>query len=92
MIPGWKEELEGEYIQFLRERRTSTPADFALRFDLSECCAIFWLTELAKEGRIRIPVVEFVDDGEPPCGPSSALSCQRKTYCPVGEVAHVPGD
>jgi hypothetical protein len=87
MIPGWKDELEGEYIRFLRDRGTITPADFASRFDLSECCAIYWLTELAKEGRIRIPSVEFVEEGETPCGPLSALSCRRKAYCPVGEVA-----
>jgi hypothetical protein len=92
MIPGWKEEIEGEYLEFLGKRHTATPADLAARFDVSECCAIYWLTELAREGRIRIPAVEFLEEGETPCGPLTALSCRRKAHCPVGEAATVPGE
>ena len=87
MIPGWKEEIEGEYLEFLRKHHTATPADLAARFNVSECCAVYWLTELARQGRVRIPAVEFLEEGETPCGPLNALSCRRKAFCPVDEAA-----
>lgn len=90
MIPGWKEEIQAEYLQILRENKRTTPADVAARFDVSDCCAIYWLTELAREGRVRIPAVEFLEEGETPCGLLNSLSCRRKAYCPVGEQAEVP--
>jgi len=40
MIPGWKEEIEGEYMAFLWDCRKATPADVAARVGVSECCAI----------------------------------------------------
>jgi hypothetical protein len=83
MIPGWKEEFEGEYLQILREIPKASPSDFSLRLDVSECCAIYWLTELAKEGRVRILAVELVKDGEVPCEQQSFLTCQRKATCPA---------
>ena len=64
MIPGWKEEIEGEYMAFLRECRKATPADVAARVGVSECCAIYWLTNLAREGCVRILAVELVEDGQ----------------------------
>ena len=57
MIPGWKEELESEYLEYLRKHQRLTPADFAARFDVSECCAVYWLTVLARQGRVRISAV-----------------------------------
>jgi hypothetical protein len=91
MIPGWKEEIGGEYLEFLRRQQRLTPADFAARFDVSECCAVYWLTELARQGRVRIPAVEFLEEGEAPCGPLNSLSCRRKAFCPVdGAAAKVP--
>jgi hypothetical protein len=33
-----------------------------------------------------------LEEGETPCGLLNALSCRRKAYCPVGEVATVPGE
>jgi hypothetical protein len=92
MIPGWKEEIEGEYLEFLRKHQKLTPADFAARFDVSECCAIYWLTELAEGGRIRISAVEVLEAGETPCGLLNSLSCRRNAFCPVEEVANVPGE
>jgi hypothetical protein len=87
MIPGWKEEIEGEYLEFLRKPRKLTPADFASRFDVSECCAVYWLTELARKGKVRITSVEFLEEGETPCGLLNSLSCRRKPFCPVPQVA-----
>ena len=85
MIPGWKEEIEGEYLTFLRELPKATPADVAARFGVSECCAVYWLTDMAREGKLRILAFEFVEAGETPCDPRSAKSCQRKAFCPVNQ-------
>ena len=87
MIPVWIEELESEYLGFLRNHQRLTPADYAAHFDVSECCAVYWLTELARQGRVRIPAVEFLEEGETPCGLLNSLSCRRKAFCPVDEAA-----
>ena len=83
MIPGWRAEFEEEYLKILREIPKASPGDFALRLDVSECCAIYWLAELAKEGKIRILAVELVKDDEFPCEPQSFLTCDRKATCPA---------
>jgi hypothetical protein len=64
MIPGWKEELEAEYLEVLREGGRATPADLALRLGVSENSAVHWLTQLARDGRVRILGVEAIADGE----------------------------
>jgi len=92
MIPGWKEELEGEYLKFLQECRNAAPADFAARFGVSECCVIYWLTDLARNGRIRIRAFELVEKGETPCAPQTALTCQRVAFCPASKEAPVVGE
>ena len=61
MIPGWKTEIENEYLQVLRESPRATPADFTARLGQSEGYAVYWLAELAKQGRIRILAVELVE-------------------------------
>ncbi len=87
MIPGWKSEIENEYLQVLRESPQASPADFAARLGESECCAIYWLTQLAKEGRIRILAVELVKDHEVACAPRSFANCERKASCPNPEIS-----
>ncbi len=87
MIPGWKEEIEGEYLQILRESPTASPRDFASRLGVSECCAIYWLTQLARDGRVRIRAVEVVEKGEVPCDQQTFVTCQRKDSCPVLDSA-----
>ncbi len=67
MIPGWKEEIETEYLQFLRTSPGASPNGLAAHLGVSECCATYWLTELARDGRVRIRAVELVKDGEVPC-------------------------
>ncbi len=83
MIPGWKEEIEGEYLWLLRECPRAAPADLALRLGVSECCATYWLTQLARDGRVRILAVEMVESGDTPCELQTFLKCQRKASCPV---------
>jgi hypothetical protein len=83
MIPGWREEVEGEYVAFLRVHGKATPGEVAARLGISECCAVYWLTDLAREGRIRILGVELVEAGGTPCDAETALACQRKAFCPA---------
>jgi Mn-dependent DtxR family transcriptional regulator len=66
MIPGWKEEIEGEYLQILRESPDASPSDIATRLGVSEGIAVYWLTQLARDGRVRIRTIELVQDGEVP--------------------------
>jgi hypothetical protein len=83
MIPGWKDELEHEYLEFLGKTGPAAPRALAAHLGISECCAVYWLTEMAREGRIRILGVELVKPGEVPCEESSLLACQRKERCPA---------
>lgn len=64
MIPGWKEEIEAEYLQVLMQEGRATPAGVAARLGVSESWVVFWLTALARDGRVRILAVEAIADGE----------------------------
>jgi hypothetical protein len=87
MIPGWDKDTKDEYLQILQEIGSAVPRDFAMRLGVSECCAVYWLTELARQGRLRITGVEAVKEGDVPCAPESFVSCQRKVTCPAGAVS-----
>ncbi len=89
MIPGWKEEFEAEYLKVLQDVPQATPREFAQRLDISECCAVYWLSELAREGKVRIVAVELVKEGEMPCDIRSIAKCQRKATCPAVSSAEM---
>ena len=65
MISGWKEEIQRDYLNFLRGRPKVTPAELAAHLNLSESSAIYWLTDLAREGKVRITGVELVEEDSP---------------------------
>ena len=67
MIPGWREEVVGDYVEVLKSQGKVTPAMVAARLGISECCAVYWLTDLARDGRVRILAVELVEHGGTPC-------------------------
>ena len=83
MIPGWREEIVGDYVEVLKSQGKVTPAMVAARLGISECCAVYWLTDLARDGRVRILGVELVEQGGTPCDAETALACQRKAFCPA---------
>ncbi len=85
MIPGWEADIKGEYLALLEECRHASPREVARRLGVSECCAVYWLTELARQGRIRITQFEIVAEGNLPCAAESALTCQRAATCPAGQ-------
>ncbi len=63
MIQGWKREVEGEYVKLMRRQPRLSPQEVAESLGISESSAVYWLTELAREGRVRIVTVELVNDG-----------------------------
>ncbi len=58
MIQGWKSQIERQYLQALRERGTVAPHEVAERLGVSEQSAVFWLTMLARDGKVRITGIE----------------------------------
>ncbi len=58
MIPDWKTKIEREYVRALRGRGSVTPREVAARLGISEDSAVFWLTELARDGQVRITGIE----------------------------------
>jgi DeoR/GlpR family transcriptional regulator of sugar metabolism len=87
MIPGWKDEIQRDYLEFLRGHGKVSPAELAAHLNISECCVVYWLTDLAREGKVRILAAELVEESALPGEPQTALTCQRKEYCPVPEEA-----
>ncbi len=92
MIPGWKEEIQAQYLEFVRKRHTVSPRELAAHFNMSECCAVYWLTDLARDGRVRILGIEAVEESGTPCDPELSLKCQRKAFCPGSDDAKVLGE
>jgi hypothetical protein len=62
MIPGWKEDIGGPFLDFVRQNRNATPSEVAARFKISESSAVYWLTDLIRDGRLRFTGLEVVED------------------------------
>ncbi len=58
MIPGWKNQMTQEYLRAMRDRRSISPHDVAAQLGVSDRTAVFWLTELARDGQLRITGIE----------------------------------
>jgi hypothetical protein len=67
MIPGWKEEIERDYLEFLRIHPQASPPELAAHLKLPERSVVYWLTDLARDGKVRILAVELVEEGALPC-------------------------
>ncbi len=68
-MDGWWSEFENDVVKCLASNGTMAPADLGQRIGLSEESTISLLAMLAREGRVRIRLVEAV-----PSGPSSKRS------------------
>ncbi len=64
MIPGWQADMKQDYLRAVQELGSGTPDAIAVRLGVSEPTAVFWLTELAREGSLRIVAVELGCSGE----------------------------
>jgi DNA-binding CsgD family transcriptional regulator len=60
MTDFWSE-LEGEVLDCLAARASASPADIARRLSLSEDAVVSILAMLAREGRVRIRLVEVIE-------------------------------
>jgi hypothetical protein len=87
MILSGEKDIEGKYLRILQELGSAVPRDLARRLGVSECCAVHWLTELARQGRLRITEVEAATEGVVPCATASAVSRQRRATCSAGTVS-----
>jgi len=83
MIPGWKEAIERDYLEVLRQHRQASPPELAARLKVSERSVVYWLTALARDGKVRILAVAPAEEGGLPCAPSSPSTCQREVFYPV---------
>ena len=90
MISGWKDEAHQDYLAFLRRQGRVSPPELAAHLKIAECCAVFWLTDMVRDGKVRILAVELVEEGSPPCDPQTAVTCQRKIFCPAHAGVQVP--
>jgi hypothetical protein len=90
MISGWKEEIQRDYLTFLREHPKATPSELATHLNLSEGFAIYWLTDLAREGKVWVTGVELVEEDTASFEPQIALTPQRTAVFPVSEPVATP--
>lgn len=58
VIEGWMEEIEREVLACLQGGRVMTPAEVAERLRASESEMVFYLTFLARDGKIEITGVK----------------------------------
>ena len=92
MIPGWKNEIEAEYLKFLMEKRKATPSEVAAGLGISESWAVYWLTELARDGRVRILGVGPVEEGESQLDEQPPQRPQRRASRPLAGAARALRD
>ncbi len=76
-------DIGAECLRIMREVGRASPRTVARRLGVSECCVVYWLTELARQGRIRIVAVEPLAPGQMPCALESQVSCDVKAVCPI---------
>ncbi len=92
MISGWKEEIQRDYLTFLQGHPKATPSELATHLNRSEGCTIYCLTDLAREGKLRITGVELVEEDTASFEPQTVLTPQRAAVFPVPGPAPTPSE
>lgn len=59
LFEEWVKALEGEVIEFLREKGSCSPADLAAQLKLSEESVLFLIGKLVREGKLKITGVKL---------------------------------
>ncbi len=59
LFEEWVKALEGEVIEFLKEKGSCLPADLAAQLKLSEESVLFLISKLVREGRLKITGVKL---------------------------------
>ena len=59
LFEEWVKALEGEVIEFLKEKGSSLPADLAAQLKLTEESVLFLIGKLVREGKLKIAGVKL---------------------------------
>jgi len=59
LFEEWVKALEGEVIEFLKEKGRSAPEDLAAKLKLSEESIFFLIGKLVREGKLKITGVKL---------------------------------
>ncbi len=59
LFDEWLKALEGEIIEFLKEKGSCIPADLANQLKLSEESVFFLIGKLVREGKLKITGVKL---------------------------------
>ena len=70
-MPGWDTETKGQLLEAVQAMGPASPRDIAVRLRMSERSAVYWLTELVRDGQVRITGIE-IPPGEDGPGRSAA--------------------
>jgi len=89
MIDGGAEHLERGFMGYLRARPSTTPAEFAARFHLSDRSAAYWLGCLVKSGRVKIGRIESQSAGKPSDGQAATDASRHEGDDPLQAVVEV---
>ena len=54
MLKGWVEEIESEVLRYLRGHQPASLPDLASALRISEALALFYISMLAREGKVSI--------------------------------------
>lgn len=60
LFEDWAREQEGAVLAFIRQRGTTDPDEIATHLRFSKPSAVFFVSKLAREGKLRINRVEAV--------------------------------
>jgi len=60
LFEDWVQEVESAVLAFVQQQATTNPADIAAHLKISESSAIFFISKLAREGKLKIGGVEAV--------------------------------
>lgn len=54
LFEEWVKALEGEILEFLKEKGSCPPSDLAIQLKLSEESVLFLIGKLVREGKLKI--------------------------------------
>ena len=83
MTPHWWTDVEYDVLSVLRENGAMAPGDLASRIGVSEAAATSLLSMLACEGKVRIRLVECVEERvvvRKPAGPARGRPPAHKPH------------
>jgi DNA-binding Lrp family transcriptional regulator len=59
LFEEWAKAVEGEILEFLKEQKSSAPAEIAAKLKITEESVLFLVGKLAREGKLKITGVKL---------------------------------